>query len=76
MCAGTRERLRNVINVGPISDATSLHVRAALRECDMLEMQFDESSLFDALCGGVLVWGAVARAAGNATLVRAKPYAR
>jgi galactonate dehydratase len=36
---------------GPISHATSLHVCAALRECDMLEMQFDESSLFDALCG-------------------------
>ena len=26
--------------------------------------------------GIVLVWGAVARAAGNATRVRAKPYAR
>ena len=26
--------------------------------------------------GIVLVWGAVARAGGNATLVRAKPYAR
>ena len=36
---------------GPVSHAASLHVCAALRECDMLEVQFDESPLFDALCG-------------------------
>ena len=36
---------------GPVSHAASLHVCSALRECDMLEMQFDETSLFDAFCG-------------------------
>jgi galactonate dehydratase len=39
---------------GPVSHAASLHVCAALRECDMLEVQFDESPLFDALCGDTL----------------------
>jgi len=36
---------------GPVSHAASLHVCSALRACDMLEMQFDESPLFGALCG-------------------------
>lgn len=35
---------------GPVSHAASLHVCSALKQCDMLEMQFDESPLFDALC--------------------------
>lgn len=37
---------------GPISHAASLHVCAALPECDALELQFDESPLFDALLAG------------------------
>lgn len=36
---------------GPICHATSLHVSSALEAFDMLEMQFDESPLFDALVG-------------------------
>ncbi len=36
---------------GPICHATSLHVSGALEAFDMLEMQFDESPLFDALVG-------------------------
>ncbi|MXY52650.1 MAG: mandelate racemase/muconate lactonizing enzyme family protein [Gammaproteobacteria bacterium] len=36
---------------GPICHATSLHVSSALDVFDMLEMQFDESPLFDALVG-------------------------
>ncbi|MBL8380132.1 MAG: mandelate racemase/muconate lactonizing enzyme family protein [Burkholderiales bacterium] len=34
---------------GPISHAASLHVAAALADFDALEMQFDESPLFDSL---------------------------
>ncbi len=37
---------------GPISHAASLQVCAALPQCDTLEMQFDESPLFDALLAG------------------------
>ena len=36
---------------GPICHAVSLHVSAALGAFDMLEMQFDESPLFDELVG-------------------------
>ena len=36
---------------GPICHAVSLHVCAALQAFDMLEMQFDESPLFDGLVG-------------------------
>lgn len=37
---------------GPICHAASLHVCAALSEIDELELQFDESPLFDALLDG------------------------
>lgn len=36
---------------GPICHASSLHLAAALDTFDMLEVQFDESPLFDALVG-------------------------
>lgn len=37
---------------GPVCHAASLHVCAALPECDMLEMQFGETPLFDTLLEG------------------------
>lgn len=37
---------------GPICHAASLHVAAVLPELDSLEVQFDETPLFDALVGG------------------------
>ena len=37
---------------GPICHAASLHVSSALEAFDMLEMQFDESPLFDELVAG------------------------
>jgi galactonate dehydratase len=49
---------------GPISHAASLHACAALPECDMLEMQFGESPLFDELCGD-----AVSRVTGGCAAV-------
>lgn len=39
---------------GPISHAASLHVCAAAASVDRLEIQFDETPLFDALVGGGL----------------------
>ncbi len=36
---------------GPIASMHSLNVAAAVPECDMIELQFDESPLFDALVG-------------------------
>ena len=36
---------------GPVSHVASLHVCSTLGACDLLEMQFDESPLFDAFCG-------------------------
>ena len=39
---------------GPVAHAASLHVCAAMGAFDMLEMQFDESPLFDRLAGGAL----------------------
>jgi galactonate dehydratase len=50
---------------GPISHAASLHVAAAMETFDMLEMQFDESPLFDRLAGGV-----PERVAGRSALPR------
>ena len=38
---------------GPISHAASLAVAAAQAKFDMLEIQFDETPLFDALCPGL-----------------------
>ena len=37
---------------GPIAHVASLHVSAAMRAFDMLELQYDESSLFDGLIEG------------------------
>ena len=37
---------------GPVCHAASLHVAAVLPELDSLEVQFDETPLFDALVGG------------------------
>jgi len=37
---------------GPIAHAASLHVSAAMRSFDMLELQFDESPLFNTLVSG------------------------
>lgn len=51
---------------GPISHAASLHVAAAMETFDMLEMQFDESPLFDSLAAGALP----ARVAGHSALPR------
>jgi galactonate dehydratase len=45
---GVRCSLRNAS--GPISHAASLHVSAVLDDFDFLEQQFDESSLFRAIC--------------------------
>lgn len=39
---------------GPIAHAASLHVSAAMPAFDRLEVQFDETPLFDALVGGGL----------------------
>ena len=39
---------------GPVSHAISLHVAAAIAGCDSLELQYDESDLFDALAAGTL----------------------
>jgi galactonate dehydratase len=39
---------------GPICHAASLHAAAAMDAFDMLEMQFDESPLFDSLVAGAL----------------------
>ena len=39
---------------GPIAHAASLHVGAVMETFDALELQFDESPLFDALVGGGL----------------------
>ena len=52
---------------GPISHAFSLQVSATLAAFDRLEMQFDESPLFDALVGapfGLIVDGHAARPSG------------
>ncbi|HKP66852.1 MAG TPA: mandelate racemase/muconate lactonizing enzyme family protein [Casimicrobiaceae bacterium] len=38
---------------GPIAHVASMHVSAAMQSFDMLELQFDESPLFDRLVGGV-----------------------
>ena len=38
---------------GPIGHATSLHVSAVIANCPILEQQFDESSLFQAICPGL-----------------------
>jgi galactonate dehydratase len=37
---------------GPVAHAASLHVSAAMRSFDMLELQFDESPLFNTLVSG------------------------
>lgn len=39
---------------GPICHAHSLHICAALPECDLLETQFDETPMFDSLIDQVL----------------------
>jgi galactonate dehydratase len=52
---------------GPICHAASLHVAAVLPELDSLEVQFDETPLFDALVGGpvsAVTGGAAALPAG------------
>ncbi len=49
---------------GPIAHAASLQVGAAMASFDALELQFDESPLFDALGGGAVP----ARVAGNSAL--------
>ena len=49
---------------GPIAHVASLHVSAAMRSFDMLELQFDESPLFDRLVGG----GVPSRSGGSSTL--------
>jgi galactonate dehydratase len=38
---------------GPVAHAASLHVSAAMEHFDMLELQFDESPLFDLLVAGL-----------------------
>jgi galactonate dehydratase len=38
---------------GPVAHAASLHVSAAMRSFDMLELQFDESPLFNTLVPGI-----------------------
>lgn len=47
MRAGTAISLHNP--TGPVCHAASLHVSAALHDPDLLEMQFDETPLFEAL---------------------------
>ncbi len=52
---------------GPVCHAASLHVSAVLPELDSLEVQFDETPLFDELVGGpvsAVVGGAAALPAG------------
>ncbi len=52
---------------GPVCHAASLHVAAVLPELDSLEVQFDETPLFDQLVGGpvsAVVGGAAALPAG------------
>jgi len=39
---------------GPVAHAASLHVSAAMRSFDMLELQFDESPLFNTLVSSAL----------------------
>jgi galactonate dehydratase len=48
---------------GPISHAASLHAAASMASFDRLEMQFDESPLFDALVSGLPM-----RSDGHSTL--------
>jgi len=48
---------------GPVAHAASLHVSAAMEHFDMLELQFDESPLFD-----LLVTGLPPRERGQSTL--------
>lgn len=69
---------------GPIASLHSLNVAAVAPECDMIELQFDESPLFDQLMPGVhptLIEGAYAAPTQAATrtepdeaLLRAHPY--
>ena len=61
---------------GPICHAASLHVAAVLPELDSLEVQFDETPLFDELVGGVVspvVAGAAALPAGSGLGVAIDP---
>ena len=51
---------------GPIAHAASLQVAAAMEAFDMLELQFDETPLFDSLASGV-----PPRTAGHSALPRA-----
>lgn len=39
---------------GPVSHAASLHATAVMDAADMLELQFDESPMFESLVGGTL----------------------
>jgi galactonate dehydratase len=69
---------------GPIASLHSLNVAAVAPECDMIELQFDESPLFEQLMPGVhptLVDGAFAaptqaavRLEPDRALLRAHPY--
>jgi galactonate dehydratase len=69
---------------GPIASVHSLNVAAVAPECDMIELQFDESPLFEQLMPGVhptLVDGAFAaptqaalRIEPDRALLRAHPY--
>jgi galactonate dehydratase len=52
---------------GPIAHVASLHASAAMRAFDMLELQFDESALFDALAVG----GCPERISGSSALPEA-----
>ena len=49
---------------GPVAHVASLQVSAAMRSFDMLELQFDESPLFDRLVGG----GVPSRSGGSSAL--------
>jgi galactonate dehydratase len=69
---------------GPIASLHSLNVAAVAPECDMVELQFDESPLFEQLTPGThpaLIDGRFAaptqtalRVEPNAALLRAHPY--
>jgi galactonate dehydratase len=61
---------------GPVCHAASLHVAAVLPELDSLEVQFDETPLFDELVGGgvsPVVAGAAALPAGSGLGVAIDP---